>query len=89
MHQPAIERISEVGAKTVARPSGILGGALIALLGSGIAIYVARHVGFEIPNSIFAALFIVGFLIGISLELIVSLIKNLRPKHRRQKILQS
>lgn len=84
VHQPTIERISEVGAKTIARPSGILGGALLALVGSLVVLYTARRIGFEIPNSIFAILFALGFVAGICFELATTLLKKLHPKHRQR-----
>ena len=65
IHAPSIEKVSEVGAKTIARPSGLLGGGLIAFVGSISVLYVARQYGFEVPNSLFIALFIVGFGIGL------------------------
>lgn len=70
VHQPAIERVSEVAAKTVVRPSGIIGGALFALIGSTFIMYTARRIGFELPNTIFAILFIVGFIAGVFIELL-------------------
>lgn len=85
VHQPAVERISEVSAKTIARPSGILGGASFALLGSFIVLSIAHHIGFEVPNTIFIALFILGFAAGIISEVLISFISRLRPKHRKQK----
>lgn len=84
IHQPAVERASEVGAKTLARPSGIIGGALLALMGSLTVILIARRIGFEVPNSIFAVLFIIGFALGIIIELSINLFKKLQPKIRRK-----
>lgn len=85
VHRPSIEAISEVGAKTVARPSGILGGALFALIGSTTVLLVARRVGFEVPNSIFAILFICGFMGGLVAEVALRFLRNLSPKHRKQR----
>lgn len=76
IHQPAIERVSEVGAKTIARPTGIVSGALFALIGSLIIMYIARHIGFEIPTTIFGLLFIVGFVFGIIAEFVLHLFKR-------------
>lgn len=76
VHQPAIEKVSEVGAKTIARPSGILGGALFALIGSSLVLYVARHIGFEVPNTIFIVLFIFGFIAGLLIELTLYTIRK-------------
>jgi hypothetical protein len=72
VHAPTIEKISEVGAKTIARPSGLLGGGLVALVGSIGTLYIARQYGFEVPNSLFIALFIVGFAIGLVGEFIIA-----------------
>lgn len=72
IHNPTIEKVSEVGAKTIARPSGLLGGGIVALLGSVITLYIARQYGFEVPNSLFMALFIIGFGVGLIAELAIS-----------------
>lgn len=85
IHQPVVERLSEVSAKTIARPSGILGGASFALLGSFVVLSIAHHIGFEVPNTIFIALFILGFVAGVISEVLVSFASRLRPKHRKQK----
>lgn len=85
VHRPSVEAISEIGAKTVARPSGILGGALFALIGSTAVLLVARRVGFEVPNSIFAVLFICGFIGGLVAEATLRFLRNLSPKHRKQR----
>lgn len=76
IHQPTIETISEVGAKTVARPSGLLGGSLVALMGSLSVIIVAKRIGFEVPNSIFWVLFLTGFLAGIVIEVFIKYFKK-------------
>ena len=72
IHAPSIEKVSEVSAKTIARPSGLLGGGLVALVGSITVLYIARQYGFEVPNSLFIALFIVGFAVGLVGEFIVA-----------------
>lgn len=72
IHAPVVEKVSEVGAKTIARPSGILGGGLFALIGSIFVLYVARRYGFEVPNSLFMVLFVLGFGVGILSELVAS-----------------
>lgn len=71
IHNPKVEKISEIGAKTIARPSGLLGGGAISLIGSLVVIVIAKTIGFSVPNSIFAALFVVGFLAGLLVELIL------------------
>jgi hypothetical protein len=78
IHQPAIEAISEVGSKTVARPSGLLGGGLIALVGSLSVILVAKHIGFAVPHSIFWVLFLIGFFLGLVIEFIARHLRGRR-----------
>lgn len=82
VHQPFIETASEIGAKTIGRPSGILSGGLIALFGSLSIMIIARRVGFEVPSSIFAIFFVGGFLIGIIIETVYHRLKKL-GKHSK------
>ncbi len=70
IHNATIENVSDSLAKTVARPSGVIGGATTAIgIGLFVAI-IARTIGFEIPNSLLPILFVGGFGIGITVELI-------------------
>ena len=73
VHQPVVDAVSEVGGKTVARPSGILGGGICAFLGSLGYLYLAKHIGFHYNYLLFLLLFVGGFAVGIVLELIVRL----------------
>jgi hypothetical protein len=75
IHQPTIETISEVGA-AVTRPSGIIGGSLAALIvGLGVLI-IAKRIGFEVPGSLFAVLFLIGFVVGICIEFLTSFFRK-------------
>ncbi|HTE58545.1 MAG TPA: hypothetical protein VK694_07430 [Verrucomicrobiae bacterium] len=76
IHQPLVESVSEASAKTVARPSGILGGGLVALIGSGGLLYMAKHYGFKYNYFVFIALFLAGFLVGSAIELSVRAVKR-------------
>ena len=78
IHQPAIKAVSEVSAKTVTRPSGLLGGGLLALIGSSGYLYLAKHVGFRYNYLVFTLLFVGGFVVGLLLEVVVRLV---RPHH--------
>ena len=71
IHQPVIERVSEVAGATVARPSGILGGGLFAVLGSAILLYVTKHYGYHYNYLIFGMLFVGGFAAGMIVELVL------------------
>lgn len=69
MHQPAVNRASEVGGKTIARPSGILGGGLLAFVGSSILYIASKRYGFAYNFSALLFLFAGGFLLGMIIEL--------------------
>ncbi|GAC1390769.1 MAG: hypothetical protein NVSMB46_01230 [Candidatus Saccharimonadales bacterium] len=71
IHQPIINSASELGAKTIARPSGILGGGICALIGSSILLYFAKHYGFKYNYLFFIVCFVLGFFIGLLLEIFI------------------
>lgn len=71
VHQPAIRAASEVSGKTISRPSGLLGGSLVAFFGTTAYYYLAKDMGFEYNYLVFLALFVGGFLFGLGLELLV------------------
>jgi hypothetical protein len=60
----------DVVAKSVTRPSGLLGGGIVAFLGSTSYLILAKHLGFEYNSFVFAFLFVVGFVVGLSMEAI-------------------
>jgi hypothetical protein len=76
MHQPVVESFSNTGAKTLARPSGVLGGGFLALIGSSYLLYAAKHYGYRYNFFVFFLLFVIGFAAGIILEGIVRLIRR-------------
>ncbi len=77
IHQPVIESVSEFGAKTVARPSGMLGAGVFALVGTAVVVLMSRHYGFYYNFFMFIVLFVVGFFVGLVLELLLNLGKKL------------
>jgi glycogen synthase len=80
VHQPAIRVVSETAGKTVSRPSGLLGGGLVAFLGTSTYLYLANHIGFTYNSGVFIALFAGGFILGLCLELAVHLATASRRK---------
>ncbi len=69
IHNKTVESVSEVSGKTIARPSGILGGGVFALAGSAFLLYMSKNYGFEYNYFIFFVLFIGGFFAGMFCEL--------------------
>lgn len=71
VHQPVVRVLSEVTGNTASRPSGLLGGGLVAFLGSAVYLYMTKHVGFTYNYFVFLLLFAGGFGLGLALELLV------------------
>jgi hypothetical protein len=71
IHQPAVRVVSEGVGKTVSRPSGLLGGGLVAFIGSSGYLYLAKHMGYTYNYFVFLVLFAGGFALGLILELTV------------------
>lgn len=72
IHQPVVRAISEASGKTVSRPSGLLGGGIMAFIGSTGYLLLAKNLGFNRYNyGAFIILFVGGFALGLALELIV------------------
>lgn len=65
IHNPVVEKTSEVVGATVARPNAILAGALVAFF-AVLAVYlVAKHFGYVLSGFETIAAFIVGWILGI------------------------
>lgn len=71
VHQPVVRVISEAAGASVSRPSGLLGGGLMAFVGSAGYLYLTKHVGMQYNYFVFIALFVAGFVLGLVLEFIV------------------
>jgi len=68
LHNSKVEAVSVVAAQTVARPSGLLGGGLVALIGSSIVLFMASRYGFNYNFGMFLILFVIGFALGTIVE---------------------
>ena len=73
IHQPAVRIVSQAAGQTVSRPSGLLGGGLLAFFGTTGYLYLARHIGFAYNYLVFLLLLGGGFILGLGLELLVHL----------------
>ena len=79
IHQPVIRVVSEVGGRTISRPSGLLGGGILAFIGTTAYLYITKHVGLTYNYGMFLVLFAGGFALGIILELVLHI--ALSKKH--------
>lgn len=76
IHNPVVEAISERGANTIARPSGVLAGGLTALVGSGLLYMAARYYGYEYDPTAALILFAGGFMAGLTIEAVWRLVRR-------------
>jgi hypothetical protein len=68
VHTPIVEKTSEVLESTVARPSVLLGTTWTALIVGTIFYLTARHYGYTLSGSELLFSFVVGALLGLTLE---------------------
>lgn len=71
IHNKTIESVSEVASKTVARPSGILAGGIVAFLGSSTFLWLTKHYGYEYNFLLLMMFFVAGFALGLLIELFI------------------
>lgn len=65
IHNPAVEKTSEVVGGTIARPNAILAGAVVAFV-AVLAVYlIAKHYGYVLSGFETIGAFIVGWVLGI------------------------
>lgn len=69
IHNPVVRGVSEISSKTISRPSGLLGGGIVAFLGTGAYYYLTVHIGLKYNYLVFVILFVGGFIIGLAIEL--------------------
>lgn len=73
IHQPVVRAVSEGAGKTVSRPSGMLGGGIVALIGTSAYLWLANSANIAYNYFVFLALFAGGFVVGLILEFLVHL----------------
>ena len=78
IHHGAVDAASDAIGKTVARPSGLIGGGLAALIGTSILLFTARYYGFRFNYLVFFACFTFGLLAGQLVEAAIRL--NIRRR---------
>lgn len=78
VHNPAVNTISALGEKTIARPSGLLAGSITAFIGVSVFYYLSRHYGFAYNWLLIVILFVSGYAIGYAIELGVIIWQKIR-----------
>ncbi len=78
IHQPAINAVSEVGEKTIARPTPLLWGGLFSLAISILVLTACRYYGYRYNFLLGMAGFVGGFFLGLLIESFASLGRKAR-----------
>lgn len=78
IHASVIDKPSEFIGKTIARPQGMLWGAVFAFIGTSVLLWITRHYGYEYNYLLAIILFIAGAVIGTTVEGLVYLLKSKR-----------
>jgi hypothetical protein len=74
IHQKGISKASNLSANTLYRPSGLLGGGILAFLGAISYYFYAKHVGITYNYLFTVFFFIAGFVIGLIIEFLLKII---------------
>lgn len=70
IHNPAVERVSDIVGSSIARPSAMLGGGLMAFL-LVLALYsIAKFYGFSLTGFETIAAFIIGWTMGLLIDFV-------------------
>ncbi|HMS92736.1 MAG TPA: hypothetical protein PKC05_04565 [Candidatus Saccharibacteria bacterium] len=76
VHNPVVEAVSDATAKTIFRPSALIGGSITGLV-FGLVIYiVARYYGYPISTLTLVLLLVVGAVLGVIVELVIGMFKK-------------
>lgn len=76
IHSNVIDKPSEIIGNTVARPSGLLGGAFIAAIGSTILLWLTKHFGYTYNYLVVVLLFVLGLVFGLTVEALWRLVRR-------------
>lgn len=76
IHKPIVEHTSNAFAASIGRPLGLLGGASVALIGSCWVLYASKHYGFRYNYALLLGFFIGGYMLGITVEVLIRLARK-------------
>lgn len=75
IHNEAVQKVSAIGEKTIARPQALLWGGLFAALSSAALYLTAKYIGFQYNYLISIMCFIGGYVVGLIVELILRVVR--------------
>lgn len=68
IHNPVVEKASDVAGSTVARPAALLAGSFSALILTSIIYLVAKNYGYRLSGSEWILTFLIGWAIGLVID---------------------
>lgn len=78
MHNRVSDKLTNFVTQTAGRPSGVLGGGVVAGIGSVAAWYLASRYGFHYPPMSLTFFYVVGFMFGLFIEVCIKLMRHYR-----------
>ena len=78
IHNPVVEKVSDVAGVTIARPTSLLAGSLSAFILTALVYVVARHYGYALGGTEFIAAFVVGWIVGLVIDWLRAMISGKR-----------
>ena len=76
IHNPAVEKTSEVLGNTIARPNAVLAGSTTAFILVAIVYLVAKHYGYVLSGFETIGAFVIGWIVGIIIDYVRILLKG-------------
>lgn len=80
IHNPVVDKSSELLGKTVARPVPMFWGAFFAFVGTSALLWITRHYGYEYNYLVAILLFVAGAVFGTALEGLWYLVRKKRSR---------
>lgn len=78
VHSKILDRPSESIGKTIARPSSMMGGAIVAFIGTSLLLWITKKYGYEYNYLAAVLLFGIGMILGLVVESLFKLVKKRR-----------
>lgn len=76
IHNPSMDRASEITSRTIARPAGLLGGGITALAISAISLILAKRYGFSYNYGTLLISFLAGYTVVTIIEIVSKIIRR-------------
>lgn len=68
IHNPVVEKTSEVAGATIARPAALLAGSISSLVLTSIVYIIARQYGYALSGGEWIATFVLGWIVGLIID---------------------